>query len=69
MTRGVGGTGLGLYICNELVNRMGGHIWVESTEGEGATFLLELPAEAKPPVRPVPTAARLAERQPPEPDQ
>jgi PAS domain S-box-containing protein len=65
MTRGVGGTGLGLYICNELVNRMGGHIWVESTEGEGATFLLELPAEAKLPVRP--TAARLAER-PAEPD-
>jgi two-component system phosphate regulon sensor histidine kinase PhoR len=66
MTRGVGGTGLGLYICNELVNRMGGHIWVESTEGEGATFLLELPAEAKLPVRP--TAARLAERQPAESD-
>jgi PAS domain S-box-containing protein len=66
MTRGVGGTGLGLYICNELVNRMGGHIWVESTEGEGATFLLELPAEAKLPVRP--TAVRLAERQPAESD-
>jgi PAS domain S-box-containing protein len=46
MTRGVGGTGLGLYICSELVNRMGGHIWVESTEGKGSTFLLELPAES-----------------------
>jgi PAS domain S-box-containing protein len=45
MTRGVGGTGLGLYICSELVNRMGGHIWVESAEGQGSTFLLELPAE------------------------
>jgi len=45
---------------------MGGHIWVESTEGEGATFLLELPAEAKLPVRP--TATRLAERQPAESD-
>jgi PAS domain S-box-containing protein len=46
MTRGVGGTGLGLYICNELVTRMGGHIWVESAAGEGSTFLFELPATA-----------------------
>jgi PAS domain S-box-containing protein len=44
MTRGVGGTGLGLYICNELVSRMGGHIWLESNAGEGSTFLFELPA-------------------------
>ena len=44
MTRGVGGTGLGLYICNELVSRMGGHIWLESKAGEGSTFLFELPA-------------------------
>ena len=46
MTRGVGGTGLGLYICNELVSRMGGHIWLESKAGEGSTFLFELPAAA-----------------------
>ena len=58
MTRGVGGTGLGLYICNELVNRMGGHIWVESSEGKGSTFLLSLPTEAKVPVRQLPRAAR-----------
>ena len=38
MSRGVGGTGLGLYICNELVTRMGGRIWVEAKE-EGSTFL------------------------------
>ena len=44
MTRGVGGTGLGLYICNELVNRMGGHIWVDSKAGKGSTFLFELAA-------------------------
>jgi PAS domain S-box-containing protein len=55
MTRGVGGTGLGLYICSELMNRMGGHIWVESTEGEGSKFLLELPAEPRLPLRPVPS--------------
>jgi len=48
MTRGVGGTGLGLYICSELVHRMGGNIWVESSEGEGSNFLLELPVESGP---------------------
>jgi signal transduction histidine kinase len=43
MTRGIGGTGLGLYICRELVERMGGRIWAESRPGEGASFYFELP--------------------------
>ena len=65
MTRGVGGTGLGLYICSELVHRMGGNIWVESSEGQGSTFLLELPVESGPfpgalPVHPQPSGARTS---------
>jgi two-component system, OmpR family, phosphate regulon sensor histidine kinase PhoR len=40
---GVGGTGLGLYICRELVRRMDGRIWVTSREGHGSTFVVDLP--------------------------
>jgi signal transduction histidine kinase len=43
MTRGVSGSGLGLYISRELVNRMGGTISVESELGKGSTFVVRLP--------------------------
>jgi signal transduction histidine kinase len=38
-----GGTGLGLYISQELVQRMNGSLEVSSAPGEGATFVFELP--------------------------
>ncbi len=43
LTRTAGGTGLGLYISRELVQRMGGRLEVRSEPGAGATFVVELP--------------------------
>ena len=55
LSRGVRGTGLGLYICRELARRMQGHVWVESREGEGSTFYVDLPV-----VRPVEQSEKAA---------
>lgn len=42
-SRKQGGAGLGLAISKEVVNLLGGQIWVDSIEGKGSTFYISLP--------------------------
>ena len=37
------GSGLGLVLCREILEKIGGRIWAESTEGEGSRFSFTLP--------------------------
>ena len=64
-TKPVGvGTGLGLYICHNILTAMGGQISVTSEQGRGSTFLVTLPAAAalqpEPAAPQAPPAARRA---------
>jgi signal transduction histidine kinase len=42
----VTGTGLGLYICKQIIQAHRGKIWAESTPGQGTTFFIQLPIES-----------------------
>lgn len=66
MTRGYGGLGVGLAICRQLVELLGGRLHHQSTPGRGSRFELELevealPCAATPPAR---AAGPLAQRMP-----
>ncbi|GAB4520103.1 MAG: hypothetical protein Tsb0020_38700 [Haliangiales bacterium] len=53
-TRKYGGTGLGLTLAKSYIEANGGHIWVESTLGQGSMFTFSVP------IAPAPTPARAA---------
>jgi two-component system NtrC family sensor kinase len=57
-TRPLGeGTGLGLSIAYGIITEHKGHIWVESSQGNGATFIIELPISSGKPLEQEPFAA------------
>jgi signal transduction histidine kinase len=51
-SKGIKGTGLGLFISKKIVDKHGGEIEAESELGQGTRFLIRLPLEARPSTKP-----------------
>nr|WP_282450907.1 ATP-binding protein [Marinobacter bryozoorum] len=62
--RRYGGTGLGLALCQQLVERMHGQIKVDSRVGEGTWFTVQLPLTADQNLQTDPSASQLPEQEP-----